>query len=102
MPAKRKPLKTLLDGYYTVKEAAEYLRCHYRSVSRFAENGTLPAINVEGRYFVRAEVLHNFLKPMWGNPAFGEIAKYRSRMAKQMQKRLDRAEKVRQARKLIW
>lgn len=102
MPAKRRPLKTLLEGYYTVKEAAKYLNCNARSVWRFCENETLPAINVEGRYFVKAEILHNFVKPIWGNPAFGEIAKYRSRMALRMKKRLTLAERVRQARKLIW
>ena len=99
---RRKPLKTQLEGYYTAKEAAEYLGVQARSAWNWAQQGTLKAVLVDGRYFIPSEVMHQFIKPTHGNVLFGEQSRHRARIRKAIEKTLSRAERVRQARGLFW
>lgn len=85
--ANRHPhVKTKLKGYYTVNEAAEFLRSSHHMTWKWASNGKLPSINVDGRYFIPEADLRSFLKPRRGNPLIGLQTKRRWRAIRKAEK----------------
>lgn len=98
--ARRPQIKTQLVGYYTTAEAALYLRCSAFMTWKWASNGKLPAINVNGHYFIPEADLRAFVKPGRGNPLIGLASKAYWESIRKVKRAQKRAENSRKRRKL--
>lgn len=58
----------LFAGYFSLPEAAEYLRVHHETVARLVRARHLRAIKRGGRWWVKAEDLENFAMTYEGRP----------------------------------
>src|SRR6266851_7335160 len=57
-----------IEGYFTIKEAAEELDLNYKSVQRHVKNGVIPATKVGGVYFIPKVEIENFKPRLAGRP----------------------------------
>lgn len=81
-----KRVETILPGYYTVQEAAEYFGVKENSIWHQISNGNLKAKRVGGRSFILARDVRTFSIPNRGNPGIGKTVKQAFSLLKKLSK----------------
>lgn len=59
-----------IPGYYTLKEAAEIIGVSKAQVSRYIAEGLLPHTDLGQQFLIEQQAVHNFERPLRGNPQF--------------------------------
>lgn len=59
-----------VPGYYTIDEAKEVLEVSHSQVTRYIKDGLLKAIDLGHQKLIEQEAVHNFKRPLRGNPTF--------------------------------